>query len=104
MLQFLGARPGSAPAAGRVEHIRKNPKTSLPWIPAWNPCCCLIVVNGGLVVGTMENERRNLVREIRKLLGELPADELFLITINMEQINKREESQIELGDEEVLTL
>ncbi len=30
MLQFLGARPGSAPAAGRVEHIRKNPKTSCP--------------------------------------------------------------------------
>lgn len=48
----------------------------------------------------MANERRNLVREIRKALCELPADELFLIAKNIEQIVEREESQVELGDEE----
>ncbi len=48
----------------------------------------------------MANERRNLVREIRKALCELPSDELFLIAKNIEQIVEREESQVELGDEE----
>ncbi len=53
------------------------------------------------MVGTMANERINLVREVRKALCELPADELFLIAKNIEQIDEREESQVELEDEEV---
>ncbi|KAL0199247.1 hypothetical protein M9458_007787, partial [Cirrhinus mrigala] len=68
-----------------------------------DPCiesCCLLVINGDSVVGAMASERRNLVREIRKALCELPADELFLIAKNIEQIDEREESQVELGDEE----
>lgn len=42
----------------------------------------------------MTNERRSLVREIRKALCELSADELFFIAKNIEQINEREESKV----------
>lgn len=48
----------------------------------------------------MANERRNLVREIRKELCELSADELFLIAKDIEQIDKRADSQELLEDEE----
>ncbi|GAA6095958.1 uncharacterized protein LOC124396403 [Tachysurus ichikawai] len=48
----------------------------------------------------MENERRNLVKEIRKALCELPDDELFLIAKTIEQTNEGEESRVALGDEE----
>lgn len=48
----------------------------------------------------MANKRRNLVREIRKALCELSADELFFIAKNIEQIDESEKSQVELGDEE----
>jgi len=48
----------------------------------------------------MTNERRSLVREIRKALCELSADELFFIAKNIEQSDEREKSQVELGDEE----
>lgn len=48
----------------------------------------------------MTNKRRSLVREIRKALCELSADELYFIAKNIDQIDKREESKVELGDEE----
>ncbi len=48
----------------------------------------------------MANERRNLVREMRKALCELPDDEFFLMAKKIEQIDEKEESQVELWDEE----
>lgn len=48
----------------------------------------------------MTNERKSLVREIRKALCELSADDLFFIDKNIKHIDEREESQVELGDEE----
>ncbi len=48
----------------------------------------------------MANERRNLVREMRRALCELPDDEFFLMAKKIEQIDEKEESQVELWDEE----
>ncbi|RXN12736.1 Retrovirus-related Pol poly from transposon [Labeo rohita] len=96
---FLGARSGISATGWRGGVHLKESKDQF----GVDPCiesCCLLVINGDSVVGAMANERRNLVREIRKALCELPADELFLIAKNTEQIDEREESQVELGDEE----
>lgn len=66
----------------RSEDYPKESEDQLAVNLWWNPCCCLIVANGGSEVSTMKNERRNLVREIRKVLCELMNSSLPLKTLN----------------------